>query len=434
MNTAKNSLPKILIISHTAFLSSDSMGSTLGAYFTQYPPNKVAQFYIKNMIPDMPVCENYYRVTDAEVLHKLTHPFSADCGIAFRLGEMKQEENAAQPSENNSLSKKHRGIGLILRDILWRTGVWKNKKFKKWLDDFDPQVIMVQPGDFSYIIQLASEISKKRKIPLLIHQSEAYYLKHNLEKSLVYRIYYRRYRRQFRRMMERASHCVYLCEALERDYSACFNTSGSTIMKPTALTPDYSHKKIEPDKLTFVYAGNLGEAVGRCEPLLEVGKTLKSLGYAIDVYTASKGEHMKELTEENGIRIHSAVPYAELQSIIHNSDFLIHVENQSDWHKVDEKYAFSTKIADMLASGRCLIIYGSCEVAGIAYMRENNLALVVEDKLQLAEKIGELINTPTLREGFIQNALKQAEKYHNPEINAALMNDVIISAFEKGTR
>ncbi len=419
-------LPRILIISHTPFCSSDSMGSTLGAYFMEYPADRVAQFFIKPKVPDMPVCENYYCVTDGEVLHKVTHPFSGACGKAFRLGEVEPQQAAeATSSAERSMSGKHRGVGLLLRDLLWRTGVWKNKQFQKWLDDFDPQVVMVQPGDFSYIIQLAVEISTKRKIPLMIHQSEAYYLKHNLETSFVYRIYYRRFRKQFRKMMKRASHCVYLCDALERDYKACFDTPGSTIMKPTMLTPDDSARAFDPDKLTFVYAGNLGLAVGRCEPLLAVGKVLKSLGHAIDVYTASRGDHMRELTEENGIRLHAAVPYAELQKIIHGSDFLIHVENQSEWHRYDEKYAFSTKIADMLASGRCCIIHGSCDVAGIAYMRDNELAMVVEDENELSEKLRELLNDAGLREKLIQNALRQAEKYHNPKKNALAMNQTI---------
>ncbi len=433
-NTQKQGLPRVLIISHTPFSSFNSMGSTLGTYFTEYAPEKLAQFYIKKMAPDMIVCDNYYLVTDSELVNKIKHPFSKDCGRAFRLGEMAQDSTFEISSTEQAMSKKHRGVGLILRDILWRSGIWKNKKFKKWLDDFDPEVVMVQPGDFSYIIQLAVEISEKRNIPLLIHQSEAYYLKHNLENSLVYRIYYRRFRNQFRRMMKRASNCVYLCEALERDYNKHFDTPSCTIMKPTSLTPDKAHKEFDKDKLRFIYAGNLGPVVGRCEPLLQVGKALKSLGYSIDVYTASKGEHMSELTEENGIFLHEAVPYAELQRIIQECDFLIHIENQSDWHRYDEKYAFSTKIADMLASGRCSIIFGSCDIAGISYMRDNGLALVVEEEAQLAKKIQEVIDTPSIRERYIQNALMQAEKYHNPKTNAIAMNEVIISAFEKGRK
>ena len=47
-------MPRVLVISHTSFTASNSMGSTLAAYLSQYDADSVAQLYIKDMMPDIP--------------------------------------------------------------------------------------------------------------------------------------------------------------------------------------------------------------------------------------------------------------------------------------------------------------------------------------------------------------------------------------------
>lgn len=429
----KAEFPKVLIISHTSFTNANSMGSTLASYFSAYPQDKLSQLYIKEMIPDIPICFSYYKITDLELLNKIKHPFKTTVGSKINLSEEKMKTNKGTNAKSESIGGyKHRALALLLRNILWGTRLWNTKQFKAWIKEIAPQVILVQPGDFAYILKFATKLSKKLDIPLVVHQSEAYYLKENQSKSLIYSIYRNNYKKTYEKMMARASECVYLCETLERDYKKFFPNIGCTIMKSTALElkeDSYVFNKNEPK---FIYAGNLGEAVGRCEPLADIGRAVKKLGYKIDVYTSSSGEHMKELTPENGIVLHPAVSYDVLQEKIAESDFIVHIENQSQWHKQDLKYAFSTKIADMLASGRCGIIYGSSEISGIEYFKEHALGCVIEDKEELFDKIKQLIDSDTLRENYIKAATERANEYHNADINAQRMNRVILKAFGKG--
>lgn len=423
-------LPKILVISHTPFASSDSMGSTLASYFGTYDPDKIAQFYIKNKTPDMPVCKNYYRVTDDEILKKLLHPFSAKTGRKIDFLKETQNKDVSKEKEV-TVSKKNRARGLILRNILWSTNVWYNRDFKSWLKNFSPDIILLQPGDFSYMFKLATRLSKKLNIPLVIHQSEAYYLKPYISKKPEYLIYRYDFKKSFEKAMKRASLCIYLCDALERDYSKFFNTPSVTIYKSTSLLPKTDKKEFDKNNVKFIYGGNLGEAVGRCAPLEEIGKAVKENGFYIDVYTASKGAHMSRLTEENGIRLHSAVSNDELQKRIQESDFIVHIENQAEEYKTDNKYAFSTKIADMLVSGVCSIVYGSCEIAGIKYFAENKLACVIEDKEKLALKIKELINDSEQRRGYIQRASEFAKKNHNRIENSNKTKEMLIDIYNR---
>lgn len=423
------SFPRVLVISHTSFTNEDSMGSTLASYFNQYPSEKIAQLFIKEMQPNIPVCFSYYKITDSELFGKILKPFKTKVGSYISLTKTEMENAVKKTAQVQKIGKsKNRAVALLLRNLLWSTKLWNTKEFKKWLKDFSPDVILVQPGDFGYLIKMATDLSKKLDIPLVIHQSESYYLKEYESNSLIYKFYRYNYKKIYEKMMERASECIYLCEALERDYKKYFSNIGCTIMKSTNIQ---SNKKDEFSKkdLKFIYGGNLGEKVGRSLPLLEMGRAVKKLGYKIDVYTASTGEHLKELTPENGIELHPAVSYDELWEKINESDFIVHMENQSEWHKKDLKYAFSTKVADMLASGKCSIIYGPCEIASIAYFKEHSLGCVIEKENELCEKIKEVIENDGLRENYIKNALTQAAEYHNAEKNAIRTNEIIIKAF-----
>ncbi len=419
--------PNVLVISHTSFTKENSMGSTLAAYLEQYPAENISQLYIKEMLPNIPVCYRYFKITDSELLAKIKHPFKIKVGteISFTPSEIEAAKGSGATADARG-AQRNRARGMILRDMLWSTRLWNTKRFRAWIKKVAPDIILVQPGDFAYLLKLATRLSKKLGIPLVVHQSEAYYIKPMQSNTLAYRIYRKRFNRAYEKMMARASECVYLCEALERDYKKYF-PMGCTLMK------GIPKKSIEPREFDaknprFLYAGNLGEAVGRCKPLAEVGRAVKKLGFHVDVYTATKGEHMAELTEENGIVLHCAVPHDELERQISESDFLLHIENDSHEHIVDLKYAFSTKISEMLASGRCPVIYGPTEIAGIAYFKEHGLGCVIEQKEDLCEKIKELVENSALREGYIERAKQWACKYHAAEENGKKMAELLRNA------
>ncbi len=417
----------VLIISHTCFSDTDSMGSTLASYFSEYPIEKVAQFYIKDMQPNVPFCKNFFCVTDKDVLHGLIKPWRKPIGRAFTIFDLDDNKEKKTFAEVDSYAKycnRHRN--LLIRNLVWSTKIWYNQKLKNWIDEIKPELILVQPGDFAYLLDMAVLLSKKLNVPLFVHQSESYYLKAYESNNLFYRIYRRDFKRAYEKLMKNTKAVIYLCDALKRDYDKYFSCKSYTIMKSTQIEPKKKNDKETSDTYKFIYAGNLGEKVGRAEPLLKMGIAIKELGYHIDVFSASEGEHLKELTIENGIKMHSAVSYDLLQQKIKESDFVLHMENQNEENIIDLQYAFSTKIADMLASGCCPIIFGSERIASIKYFKDTNTGLVIENECDLYSKIKEVIENKSLRESYIENALNQAKKYHNPEVNAELFAEILV--------
>ena len=90
-----------------------------------------------------------------------------------------------------------------------------------------------------------------------------------------------------------------------------------------------------------------------------------------------------------------------------DSDVLVHAENFNDYYRVDLKYAFSTKIADSLASGTCFMPY------------------VVNDEKELSKTLETLVNTPIERERYLEKAKELVDINHNAQKNSAKFQNII---------
>jgi len=417
-----------LIISHNCFSKTGSNGRTLGNFFIGWPKEALAQFYINNEIPDSSVCDNYFRVTDTEVLKALYK--------GSRVGRIVKKETIIDDKEDVSLKnlyKKHRkrtSFNYIVRNLIWNSNKWKSRKFKEWIDEFNPNVVLLQVGDYEFMFKIALSIAKERKIPLIVYNSEDYYFKDQKSLSPMYLYYRNQFKKQFEKLMAYSAHSIYNSEMLQETYNKRFDHKSTVIMTATEITPD----KIENKNKRFIisYLGNLG--VGRHEPLIEVAEALREVapGVCLDIYGKIPSEEVEQaLRACNGIRLKGFVSYDEVIRVMKHSDLLVHAENFSEFYQWDLKHAFSTKIADSLASGTCLFVYAPENMACIKYLRENKSAYVITNKKDLNESLRKLMNDKNLRQSYIDNALKVVNNRHNADVNAENFKDIVCSIVKK---
>ena len=88
-------------------------------------------------------------------------------------------------------------------------------------------------------------------------------------------------------------------------------------------------------------------------------------------------------------------------------------------------YSVSTKIADSLASGTCLLAYGPAEIASIEYLKENKAAFCITEEAELEEGLVSLIGNSELQSALVQNALTLAKRRHNGSINRQMIKDTL---------
>lgn len=418
-----NEYPKVLVVSHNCFSKSGSNGRTISNFFLDWPIDSLAQFYISNEIPDSDVCNNYFRVTDIEALKSI---FNSNKSINISNEYSKLSNDKGKVFQRvYAKHKKRRSYNYIVRNFVWDSKRWMSDKFTNWIDDFAPDMVLIQLGDYSFMLRIALELAEKRGIPLVVYNSEDYYFKDKKSLSPLYNFYRHDYKRQVQKLISYSSCSVYNSEMLQQTYQKEFKHDSVVIMTSSDITP-LTNKKINIP-LTVSYLGSLG--VGRHEPLIELAEALHKADPDIylDIYgEMPNAEVEKLLLNSTGIRLKGFVPYEQVVRVIRTSDILVHAENFSEFYKSDLKHAFSTKIADYLSSGACFLYYGSDNLASTQYLLSHECACVITKRADLLAKIRSILDINT-RINTVNKALEVAFKNHNAIQNSEEFTNLLKS-------
>ncbi len=414
---------KVLVVSHNVFSKTENMGKTLSSYFSAFKPETLAQFYIHSEIPITDTCFNYYRITDKEAIKSI---FTRRCGTVFGKEDIKKDiltarTDIGKEAELYQKARKRTPFIYFLRNLWWGLSSWENKKFKKWIDDFGPDIVFLASGDYSFIYKIALKIAKKRNIPLVVSCMDDYYFNNKNADKFAGKLLHKWFMSVVYKTLNFAKGLFCISDSMCKEYEAFFGKKSFVLHTSASFEKAFEQER--QNKIS--YLGNLG--YNRHLQILNLGRTLKQLDNAppyIDVYSSeTRKEVLKDFTLQNGINFHGAVPAEEVQKIMSESRYLIHTESFDEENRRAVKYSVSTKIADSLMSGSCLIAYGPQEVASISYLKENNSAFVITEGDSLKEKLNELFGDSNISKQIIANANKLAQKNHNLFRNAEFLKE-----------
>lgn len=63
----------------------------------------------------------------------------------------------------------------MLRELVWAFKRWKSSDFEQWIENFNPNIVVLQFGDSSFMIDIALYVAQSRNIPLVVYNTEGYY-------------------------------------------------------------------------------------------------------------------------------------------------------------------------------------------------------------------------------------------------------------------
>ncbi len=420
--------PRVLVCSINAFSKSGSNGKVLSELFVDWDKECLAQFYIYNEIPNSDVCENYFRVTDNEAKKSFL--------TGRKFGQKVEPSNDEFKEIKTTHKIEKNALTYLCRDIVWRFGRWKSKNFWAWIEDFKPDCILWQADNSSFMPMLVLKISRKYNIPIVVFNTENYYFKkHNyfLDKKFgfLYPLYRNLQKKAFRKLMKKSSLEIYNSEQLLLLYQKQFNRTGEVIYQASSLTPFEQRKN--NNCYSFLYAGNLG--LNRHKSLIQLADALQSLSeeYCLDVYGQASEEIANELKQTKGIKYGGVIPYEKVLEEIEKSDFLCHVESFEKDIVNDLQTAFSTKIADYLASGKCMILYADEKLACTQYILKNNCACVIAKPEKLEKSLQELLTSIELQEKYKKQAVFIAQQNHNSKRNSCKFKQLLLEKVCKET-
>lgn len=416
---------RLLVLSHNSFSKQNSNGRTLGSLLIGWPKDSIAQFCISSDGADFDVCDNYYCVTDGDVLRSTLRLKPAKRRTL--LDARKIDAN----SKNGHVKHRKTSINMFARNIAWNLGIWKGKDFYEWIDTFSPDMILLQSGEAFFMHKLALKLSKRTGAKLAIFNTEGFYFfKKDYFPSdgkigkMLFRLYQLVYKLYFRKFMAKCDKQIYLNEQLKEDYDTEFNSIDSQVIY-TSSSLSFKPQKIS-DPPIFCYFGNMG--YDRDKILIEFANTINRLNnsYKLNVYGFTKSEEMdKRLKSCESIKFHGAVSYDEVKKAMEKCDFLVHVESQSDFWKESLRYGFSTKIADSISSGKIFILYSSTDIACAKYILTNNAGIFASNPEQLITNIKNVLYNYDYYKSIVENARKVAGLNHCMENNANKMRNYL---------
>jgi glycosyltransferase involved in cell wall biosynthesis len=392
-------------------------GKTLLSIFKGWDPDKLAQMYFLPEIPEKEVCNNYFRITDSDVLKSI-----------FKIGNIKKSEGEKKSAITTlQFIRNFKGpFFFLMRDLIWK---FHNKdSYYLWLNNFDPEIIFYVTGTNTFSYDIALNISKKRKIPLVLYFTDDYILPRRTINPFWW-LQNVRLKKRFYFALNLSSKNFVIGDSMNEEYSRRFGKDFDTLMNLVELH-DIEEKK-DLDKITFIvsYLGNL--ALGRWKALAIIAEQIKRLkeeGFKIllEVYSLQKpnAKILKLLHNPPYSVFKGAVTdQNEIDQIISRSNLVLHVESFSKKDKDVTRFSVSTKISEYLSYGKCILAYGPEDVASIKYLKRNKAALICNDSKEVYEGIRQILVNSTLKQEYMLTAYNLAkEKHSRPDMKSILNN------------
>lgn len=404
------------------------MGKTLLSLFSCFKKEELCQLFFYPTKPDVSICSSYFRITDRNVLNSYFHFWHLNSKIIFE-NEIDNEFHSLFESEEDRrfLKKKKTSIKMLLRDVIWKFSNWNDIKFKSWMKSQQPNRIFVAPGDAKFIYNIAMTISNEYHIPIITYFCDDYYGIKKPKKAFEY-ICWKSLRKKISQIIEKSEFVVTICQPLSSFYYDEFGKKTKTIMTGTDKKLD-SIVKFADGITSFVFLGNV--TMNRYRSLIDIGRVLDELSkndkeYYLDIYSKINDESIiRSLHGIRTIRLHDFVYGEEYNKTVESAQCFVHVES-FDEKTIDRvKNSISTKIAEILSSGKPILAYGPSHIASIDHLKNNDCAFVANNVEELKQSVKSVIFDYALRERKLDNAINVAQKYHQSFINSMKLKKML---------
>ena len=425
---------KVLLVSNLVLDRTSNMGKTFLSYFDAFSPDEIAQFYIYSEVPtDDGTCRRYYRFTDRDAVRSIFCRKTQ--GTIFGSDDI--DRTRTDPRVDTGIQTKIYRAGSkktpfihMMRNFVWKMSRWKSEKLLDWIRDFGPDAVFFASGDSLFMYNIAREISETFHIPLIISAVDDFYVYNRHQGQMFGTSYFKTFMKTVRKTMDAASCVLPICDSMGEQYQKMFGIPCYTLHTPV------ERKKValRPDASQISYIGNVD--FGRYLQLVDIGRSLREqngngLPDMLDVYSQERNPAFLELlTEENGIRFHGAISAEEVVQTMEKSLAVVHTESFDPKTREIVRYSVSTKIAESLMYGPCLLAYGPEGIESIDYLRRNDAAFVITDKKDLPAGLRSVCANAAERERILKNARLLAETNHDIKRTGRQVRDWIGQCIE----
>jgi len=421
-------LPKVLILNQP-FVTNTGGGITMSNLFSGWDKDKLAITclgYLLTKEIDPEICNNYYQLGSEE--RKWSFPFSI-FNRKYESGPIKFDDVSKDKVVEESAKSKSR-VGFLnkyLNPFLEYTGlvhiitkIELSSKFRKWLDDYDPDVVYAQCSSRQSIL-FCIAVQKYLNKPYVFHMMDDWPSLIGV-KGFMSNYWQRKIDAEFKNLLNRSDIHLGICDYMGEAYKERYGKDFQTFHNPIQLEFWQKGQKQSyhlSNNPTILYAGRIG---------LGIDSALKSIAEAVASVNQTLNISMKFLIQAQAapswiknydhVEHKEFVPYDQLPHEFGSADFLILPYDFSPESLAYIKYSMPTKASEYMASGAPIIIYAPEDTALVQYAEKSSWAAIVtkQDSKKLAEKLKKLIQDQSYREQLSTTAKALAEKRHDTKV------------------
>lgn len=409
-------LPKVLVIDVNAW-RDDAGSNTLRDIFKCWDPERLALIYTSSQMPSTNVCHNYFQISENQVLKSVFHPMMRVGQVVENTLINDSEDAQVERERYTKAHKNHSKWMRLAREIVWKLGHWKTKALKKFVLDFDPDIIFVPIFPYAYMGRIQEHVIHLINKPIVCYLADDNYSYDACQDWIDY--IHRFWTRQFVGPLARNCKEMFVIVDKEKeDTDRRFGTDSVILTKGIDFSnrPFVERKQNKP--LRFVYTGGL--IIGR-------DKTLSLVADAINKVNIEAGETLAEFfiysqhQPSENINAHinvgaahycGSVPHQEIKGIQERADVVVFAEGLEGKEANIAKLSFSTKITDYLASGKCVLAIGKEDIAPMDYFRRNDSAVIAHNAEEIEQQIRRILSSPELISEYSRKAYECAVQNH----------------------
>lgn len=425
---------RILIIADEVWNDDLHGNNVLSNWFSGFDA-EFAEIYCSPGIPNNEVCSNYFQITDSMMVKSL---FGKPAGKRFSLPPNQAIHNfdntsAELPSIGfYNFMKSIAGEFLrTVRDIIWLTGRYNKKEMKKFIDDFQPDIIFSTRLLTPKLMRLEKIVSKITTVPFVAFTADDEASFRQLNYSPLYWIKRWLFRFFFRKHINLYKHYFTFSKEQAIDYTKEYGVTTSVLHKSGIFSDNFIPKNVQfPIKI--VYAGRL--YCNRWKTLADIAKAVKNINkeetkIAFDIYTQENvtKEQYDSICTSDEVQIKGKVSPVDLVKIYNDADIALHVESLDRKYRLATRVSFSTKLIDLMASTCAILAVCWDQHAGYQYLKENELAFLASDPEEIEPLLINIVNNPELVNIYSKKAWEFAKKKHSRKF----IQDQINSTFRK---
>lgn len=417
---------KVLIVTGTPFRDDTNNGKTLRVLFSKFKSEELAQIYFSPSSPNVFDCCAYYQVHEKQLIKSFFGASGKTCGgVVF----CDLESKTAERYEQRLISKKDKDFMRFLRELLWDISYWKNRQLKKWIDEVNPGMVFAFFPKSKRSAKFFKWLAKRYQCEVVMLVTDDHYHDQQEHPSVLRRGIYRRLHKALHRATQCSKIILGCSELTAKEYGKLFNLPSEAVFTPSGeqfLEMPFCSQ--ENETVVFRFFGNI--ELQRWKVLQALGEAIKEYNgnqckAKLEIYSSySTPEILEALTIPNACEFKGFVRGQEFLDLLQSADVAVHVESFDSDMVRKTRLSISTKIADYLGAGKCIMAIGPEILASVDHI--SPVSYVINDLSNLHEAVQTLCSNRDLRIALQEKARALANESHNIEKIGLRMREILL--------